>query len=134
MSLRPKSVSDSMLQANTMKLNLRVDTSVWSLARGRWLQFGLRYLSGLIGEAQGGVPAKLKTVVDHNENVARIDESDIDGLGTISRDLRKVWKKSAMYCEAPGWVSWTVGNATTCASEYLWSVWDDSGRYPRCTG
>ena len=58
---------------------------------------------------QGGVPAKLKTVVDHNENVARIDESDIDGLGTISRDLfGEVWKKSGdVLREVTDAVSWT---------------------------
>ena len=58
---------------------------------------------------QGGVPSKLKTVVDHNENVARIDESDIDGLGTISRDLfGEVWKKSGdVLREVTDALSWT---------------------------
>jgi len=58
---------------------------------------------------KGSVPQKLKTLVDHNETVARIDESDIDGLGTISRDLfDDVWKKSGdVLREVTDVLSWT---------------------------
>ena len=58
---------------------------------------------------KGSVPSKLKNLVDHNETVARIDESDIDGLGTISRDLfDDVWKKSGdVLREVTDVLSWT---------------------------